>query len=126
MDLDRSTPADWVDRAAFELRPVGDALMRDLKTSRKLFMPSRQIAGQSLAGYQTRPARRSLILVRGRPKGYLWALARDDPPWGGTAPPAVACTDANGRGGQHAERILQGEEANKIVSGTVLSTNGYA
>lgn len=38
VDLDRSTLADWVGRAAFELRPVHDALMADLKRSTKLFM----------------------------------------------------------------------------------------
>ena len=38
VDLDRSTLADWVGRAAFELRPVFDALMIDLKRSTKLFM----------------------------------------------------------------------------------------
>jgi transposase len=31
IDLDRSTLADWVGRAAFELRPVFDALIADLK-----------------------------------------------------------------------------------------------
>jgi len=40
INLDRSTLADWVGRAAFELRPVFDALMADLKRSTKLFMPS--------------------------------------------------------------------------------------
>lgn len=50
VDLDRSTLADWVGRAAFELRPVYDALLADLKRSTKLFMPSRQIASQSPAG----------------------------------------------------------------------------
>jgi hypothetical protein len=40
--------------------------------------------------------------------GYFWALARDDRPWGSTAPPGVAFIYAPGRGGQHAERILQG------------------
>lgn len=38
INLDRSTPADWIGRAAFELRPVHDALMADLKRSTKLFM----------------------------------------------------------------------------------------
>ncbi|MHC2216544.1 hypothetical protein ACVIGV_001932 [Rhizobium leguminosarum] len=33
IDLDRSTLADWVGRAAFELRPVFDALIADLKRS---------------------------------------------------------------------------------------------
>lgn len=38
VDLDRSTLADWVGQAAFELRPVFDALIADLKRSTKLFM----------------------------------------------------------------------------------------
>jgi hypothetical protein len=46
-------------------------------------------------------------------------LPRDDRPWGGTAPPGVAFTYAPGRGGQHAERILQG-------LGGVLQVDGYA
>lgn len=36
--LDRSTLADWVGRAAFELRPIFDALVANLKLSTKLFM----------------------------------------------------------------------------------------
>jgi hypothetical protein len=51
--------------------------------------------------------------------GYFWALARDDRPWGGGAPPGVAFTYAPGRGGQHAERILQGFTG-------VLQVDGYA
>ena len=51
--------------------------------------------------------------------GYFWALARDDRPWGGGAPPGVAFTYAPGRGGQHAERILQGFKG-------VLQVDGYA
>lgn len=35
-------------------------------------------------------------------------MARDDRPWSGGAPPGVAFTYALGRGGHHAERILQG------------------
>lgn len=38
IDLDRSTLADWVGRAAYELHPVFDALIADLKRSTKLFM----------------------------------------------------------------------------------------
>lgn len=36
--LDRSHLADLVGRAAFELRPVFDALIADLKRSTRLFM----------------------------------------------------------------------------------------
>ena len=38
LDLDRSTLAGWVGKAAFHLRPVADRLARRLKRSSKLFM----------------------------------------------------------------------------------------
>jgi hypothetical protein len=44
--------------------------------------------------------------------GWFWALARDERPWDGTAPPDVAFTYAPGyapgRGGKHVETILDG------------------
>src|SRR5215467_12991865 len=44
---------------------------------------------------------------RGRTKkGFFWAIARDDRPWGGTDPPAVAYTYAPGRGAVHALKLL--------------------
>ena len=42
IDLDRSTLAAWVGKAAFELKPVFDALIANLKRSTKLF-PSRPL-----------------------------------------------------------------------------------
>ena len=106
VDLDRSTLADWVGRAAFELRPVHDALMADLKRSTKLFMDETRAPVLDPGARKTKT-------------GYFWALARDDRPWGGTAPPGVVFTFAPGRGGQHAERILQG-------FGGILQVDGYA
>jgi hypothetical protein len=106
IDLDRSTLAAWVGRAAFELTPVYDALLADLKQSSKLFMDET----------------RAPVLDPGRKKtktGYFWALARDDRPWNGGAPPGVAFTYAPGRGGEHAEKILKG------FSG-ILQVDGYA
>ena len=50
IDLDRSTLAAWVGKSAFELTPVYDALMADLKRATKLFMPSRQHALHAPAG----------------------------------------------------------------------------
>ena len=38
IDLDRSTLAAWVGKAAYELKPVFNALIADLKRSSKLFM----------------------------------------------------------------------------------------
>jgi hypothetical protein len=44
---------------------------------------------------------------RGRvKKGYFWPIARDDWPWGGADPPAVAYTYAPGRGVVHALKLL--------------------
>ena len=106
IDLDRSTLAAWVGKSAFELTPVYDALLVDLKHSTKLFMDET-------------PAP---VLAPGRKRtktGYFWALARDDRPWVGEDPPGVAFTYAPGRSGQHADNILKG------FSGT-LQVDGYA
>ena len=87
VDLDRSTLASWVSKAAYELRPVYDCLLKNLKQSSKLFMDE-----------TTAPV---LDPGRGKTKtGYFWALARDDRPWAGEAPPGVAFTYAPGRGGK--------------------------
>jgi transposase len=50
INLDRSTLAAWVGKAAYELKPVFDCLIQNLKQSSKLHMPSQQIAMQSPAG----------------------------------------------------------------------------
>src|ERR1700754_3736726 len=77
INLDRSTLADWVGRAAFILQPVHERLMTALKASPKLF------ADETRAPV--------LDPGRGRTKtGQLWAYARDDRPWGGPDPPGVA------------------------------------
>ena len=77
VNLDRSTLADWVGRAAFLLRPVHERLLASLKSSVKLF-----------ADETTAPV---LDPGRGRTKtGQLFAYARDDRPWGGADPPGVA------------------------------------
>ena len=58
------------------------------------------------------------MLGRGRTKtGYLWAVARDDGPRGGTDPPAVVY--APGRGQQHADTLLGGCRG-------ILQCDGYA
>jgi transposase len=106
VDLDRSTLADWVGRAAFELRPVYDALRADLKRFTKLCMDETRAPVLDPGARKTKT-------------GYFWALARDDRPWGGTIQPGVAVTYAPGRGGRHAERILQG-------FGGILQVDGYA
>ena len=106
MNLDRSTLADWVGKAAFLLRPVHERLFERMKASNKLF-----------ADETTAPV---LDPGRGRTKtGQLFAYARDDRPWGGADPPGVAYLYAPDRKGENAVRHLQG-----FVG--VLQVDGYA
>ena len=106
VELDRSTLAGWVGRASFHLAPVVDRLATHLKRSTILFMD------------ETRAP--VLDPGRGRTKsGYLWALARDQRGWGGADPPGVVYFYAEGRGGAHGERFLDG------FRGT-LQVDGYA
>ncbi len=106
LDLDRSTLAGWVGRASFHLKPVADRLAEHLKRSSKLFMD------------ETRAP--VLDPGRGRTKtGWLWALARDDRAWSGPDPPGVVYFYAPGRGGEYAERFLDGFDG-------ILQVDGYA
>jgi len=106
VEIERSTLADWVGTAAAELQPLHDYLLDQLKASPKLFCDET----------------RCPVLDPGRGKtktGFMWSLARDDRPWGGTEPPAVVYSYAPGRGAVHAVELLAG------FSG-ILQVDGYA
>jgi transposase len=106
VEFDRSTLAHWVGRAAWLLKPVQLRLLELLKGSAKLF-----------ADETTAPV---LDPGRGRTKtGQLWAIARDDRPWGGTDPPGVAYVYAPGRGAEHALAMMKGFAG-------ILQVDGYA
>jgi transposase len=105
IELDRSTLADWTGRAAFLLRPLHQRLLEKLKASPKLF-----------ADETTAPV---LDPGRGRTKtGQLWAYARDDRPWGGPDPPAVAYIYAPDRTAERPIEHLGGFKG-------VLQVDGY-
>jgi len=105
LHLDRSTLCHWVGVAAVELEPLHARLIEILKGSPKLFCDETRCP--------------VLDPGRGRTKtGYFWAIARDDRPWSGADPPAVAYTYAPGRGGIYARSLLAG------FSGT-LQVDGY-
>jgi transposase len=102
--IDRSTLCRWVGFAAAELEPLHARLMRHLMSSTKLFCDET----------------RCPVLDPGRGKtktGYLWAIARDDRPWGGSDPPAVAYHYAPGRGGEHARTLFVGFNGTLQVDG---------
>jgi transposase len=105
IQLDRSTLADWVGRAAWYLRPLREHILERLRRSERLF-----------ADETTAPV---LDPGRGRTKtGQLWAYARDDRPWGGDDPPMVAYVYAADRKGERAEAHL-GDFAG------ILQVDGY-
>ena len=92
--IERATLAFWVGYAAAELKPLYLRL-------RELILGSLKIAVDETVAPVLDPG-------RGRTKkGYFWAIARDDRPWSGTDPPAVAYTYAPGRGAVHALKLLE-------------------
>lgn len=105
VQLDRSTLADWVGRAAWYLRPLRDHVLEELRRSGRLF-----------ADETTAPV---LDPGRGRTKtGQLWAYARDDRPWGGSDPPMVAYVYAADRKAERPEAHLDGFAG-------ILQVDGY-
>jgi transposase len=105
VQLDRSTLADWVGKAAWYLRPLRDHILERLRRSERLF-----------ADETTAPV---LEPGRGRTKtGQIWAYARDDRPWGGSDPPIVAYVYAADRKAERPEAHLEGFAG-------ILQVDGY-
>lgn len=106
IDIDRSTLAGWVGDAAAELAPVAERLRAILLAAPKITVDE-----------TTAPV---LDPGRGRTKtGFLWAIARDDRPWAGTAPPAIVYTYAPSRSAAAGLKLLAG------YSG-IVQCDGYA
>ncbi|MFT7572351.1 MAG: transposase [Paracoccaceae bacterium] len=76
VDLDRSTLADWVGQSARLLEPLADAIGRHVRRGQEIFADDTPVKMQAPGTGKTRTAR-------------LWAYARDERPWAGTAPPAA-------------------------------------
>jgi transposase len=95
IEIGREVLAGWLGAAAFQVRPVVARLREILLTSARLFADE---TGMPV-----------LDPGRGRTKkGFAWAIARDDRPWGGSDPPAVVFHYAPGRGAEHAQALLGG------------------
>ncbi len=93
--LDRATLGNWAGRACFHLKPIANRMREHLAAADRLFMDE-----------TTAP-----VLDPGRgkiKKGFFWAIASDDRGHDGQGPPIVLFHYAPGRGGEHAERFLQG------------------
>lgn len=106
IDIKRAILAFWVGYAAAELMPLYLRL-------RELILGSAKIAVDETVVPVLDPGRGCTK------KGYFWAIARDDRPWGGTDPPAVAYSYAPGRGAVHALKLLEHYRG-------VVQCDGYA
>jgi transposase len=104
--LSRSTLAGWVGRAAFELRPLIEAVAAHV------------LAGDKIHGDDTPVP----VLAPGTGKtatGRLWAYVRDDRPWASQAPPAVFYCYSPDRKGIHPQSHLGSFRG-------ILQADGYA
>jgi transposase len=105
IDLDRSTLANWVGRACWWLRPLAELLLGSILSSPKIFADDTPVP--------------VLDPGRGRTKtGRLWSYARDDRPWQGPFPPAVAYVYSENRQGAHPQSHL-------AAFAGVLQVDGY-
>jgi transposase len=93
VDIDRSTMADWMGRAAALLSPLVEAIGRHV------------CAGAVLHADDTTVQVLSPGLGRTK-TGRLWTAVRDERPFAGTAPPAAFYRYSPDRRGEHAEALL--------------------
>lgn len=106
VELDRSLMAQWMGKVGFELAPLADYLVSRIKQGERIF-----------ADETTLP---TLAPGSGKVKtAWLWAYARDDRTFGGTAPPMVAYRFEDSRSGDCVARHLDGYRG-------ILQVDGYA
>lgn len=106
VDLDRSTLADWVGKAAWLVRPLVDVLAREVMSTDRLFADDTPVP----------------VLAPGTGKtktGRLWVYVRDDRAHASKTPPAVLYRYSPDRKGERPREHL------KDFSG-FLQADGYA
>ena len=104
--ISRAVLADWLGTAAREIAPVVQRMHEIQQASPRLFVDETTMPVLDPGRGQTK-------------KGYAWAVARDDRPWGGTDPPAVVFHYAAGRGAEHPKALLADYQG-------ILQCDGYA
>ncbi len=92
-ELDRSTLSLWIGRTAWRLKPLYTLLLASILARPKIFCDETPMP----------------VFARGGTRRcQFWAVAVDDRPWSGPAPPAVDYAFAAGRKTEHAMTLLDG------------------
>jgi transposase len=95
LHLDRATLSDGMGRTAWWLKPLWERLLDSVLQSPKLFCDDTRLPVLAPGTGKTRT-------------GYLWGLARDDSPWQGDLPPAMAYVYTEDRVWDRAREVLAG------------------
>lgn len=106
VELDRSLLAQWMGKVGFELEPLAHYLLSRIKQGGRIFADETTLPTLAPGSGKTKTA-------------YLWTYARDDSPFGGTAPPMVAYLFEDSRSGACPEKHLDGYRG-------ILQVDGYA
>ncbi|GJE03637.1 IS66 family transposase [Methylobacterium isbiliense] len=93
VDLDRSTLADWVGRAARLAAPVAERIGDYARAGPAIHADDTPIPVQDPGRGRTR-------------SGRLWVVVRDEGPWGSPNPPAAFYRYSPDRKGEHAQALL--------------------
>jgi len=138
-DIPDSTLSGWCGGAMKTLTPLVDLLQANVMACDLLHAPSHGLQANHCRATDDTPirvldhARAKGELGKGVKEGRIWAYVRDQRPWSGAAPPGVAYYFSPDHKGEHPRKhikkskgILQGEEDQKTVRGTVFPTNAYS
>jgi transposase len=93
VELDRSTLADWVGRAALLMSPIAEAIGDYVRAGPAVHADDTPIPVQDPGRGSTR-------------KGRLWVVVRDERAWASPAPPAAYYRYSVDRKGEHAQALL--------------------
>ncbi len=94
VELDRSTMADWVGRAAWLMSSLAEAIGAYARAGAAIHADDTPIPVQDPGRGSTRT-------------GRLWVVVRDERSWGSPAPPAAYYRYSVDRKGEHAQALLE-------------------
>jgi transposase len=101
-DIPRSTLIDWCGQAVALLAPLVERIRTEVFRTDRLHVDDTPVRVLDPTVKQTRGK------DRGVKEGRIWTYVRDDRPWGGQDPPAVAYFFSPDRRGEHPRAHLQG------------------